>query len=39
MIAFAATLKHAQKLPALEGFPVYPRWDLAQAAAQSTPRR
>lgn len=39
MIAFAASLKHVKALPALEGFPVYPRWDLALAAAQSTPRR
>ena len=49
MIAFAAALKLADpsvRAPAstamngLDGFPVYPRWDLAEAAdAQSTPRR
>ena len=47
MIAFAAALKlgNAQALEGLalaggnDGFAVFPRWDLAQAAAQSTPRR
>jgi N6-L-threonylcarbamoyladenine synthase len=39
MIAFAAALKHPQGARGEEGFPVYPRWDLAAAAAQSTPRR
>ena len=32
MIAFAASLKHGEAPVALEGFPVYPRWDLALAA-------
>ena len=49
MIAFAAALKLGDSsMPArpsiaangLDGFPVYPRWDLAEAAdTQSTPRR
>ncbi|MEP7068713.1 MAG: tRNA (adenosine(37)-N6)-threonylcarbamoyltransferase complex transferase subunit TsaD [Usitatibacter sp.] len=39
MIAFAAALKYPQGHEGESGFPVYPRWDLAQAAAQSTPRR
>ena len=39
MIAFAAALKHPQGAPGEESFAVYPRWDLAAAAAQSTPRR
>ena len=39
MIAFAASLKYRRTDAPLEGFPVFPRWDLAQAAAQSTPRR
>ena len=39
MIAFAASLKHRDTDAPLESFPVFPRWDLAQAAAQSTPRR
>ncbi len=40
MIAFAAALKLGEMNGGLEAFPVYPRWDLAEAAgAQSTPRR
>ena len=39
MIAFAAAMKHATPPPGAGGFPVHPRWDLAEAAAQSTPRR
>jgi N6-L-threonylcarbamoyladenine synthase len=40
MIAFAAALKHGEARAAgATSFPVYPRWDLAEAAAQSTPRR
>jgi len=39
MIAFAAALKFAEGATGDEGFPVFPRWDLAAAAAQSTPRR
>jgi N6-L-threonylcarbamoyladenine synthase len=41
MIAFAAALKFPQGLEPSAGFPVFPRWDLAQAASapQSTPRR
>ena len=39
MIAFAAALKYPQGREGEAGFPVFPRWDLAQAAAQSTPRR
>jgi N6-L-threonylcarbamoyladenine synthase len=39
MIAFAASLKHRDADAPLESFPVFPRWDLALAAAQSTPRR
>ena len=38
MIAFAAALKYPEGSRGEEGFPVFPRWDLAQAA-QSTPRR
>ncbi len=40
MIAFAAALKYGEggAAPATE-FPIFPRWDLAEAAAQSTPRR
>jgi N6-L-threonylcarbamoyladenine synthase len=34
MIAFAAALKHAHGLPSEGGFPVFPRWDLAQAASR-----
>jgi len=33
MIAFAAALKLGAAGNGLEGFPVFPRWDLAQAAA------
>jgi N6-L-threonylcarbamoyladenine synthase len=39
MIAFAAALKYPDGAGGEEAFPVYPRWDLAEAAAQSTPRR
>jgi N6-L-threonylcarbamoyladenine synthase len=39
MIAFAAALKFPEGREGEAGFPVYPRWDLAAAAAQSTPRR
>ncbi len=41
MIAFAAALKLASANHGLEGFPVFPRWDLAESAreTQSTPRR
>ena len=39
MIAFAAALKYAEAPPSQDSFPVFPRWELAQAAAQSTPRR
>jgi N6-L-threonylcarbamoyladenine synthase len=39
MIAFAAALKYPEGAPGEEAFPVHPRWDLAEAAAQSTPRR
>jgi N6-L-threonylcarbamoyladenine synthase len=40
MIAFAAALKFADGVPpASPGFAIRPRWDLAEAAAQSTPRR
>jgi N6-L-threonylcarbamoyladenine synthase len=39
MIAFAAALKYESAPEAASSFPVFPRWDLAQAAAQSTPRR
>jgi N6-L-threonylcarbamoyladenine synthase len=42
MIAFAAALKHADGLLPVEGFSIFPRWDLADAGradAQSTPRR
>ena len=38
MIAFAAALKFPQGIAGATSFPVFPRWDLAQAA-QSTPRR
>jgi N6-L-threonylcarbamoyladenine synthase len=40
MIAFAAALKSGEggAQPA-QAFPIFPRWDLAEAAAQSTPRR
>ena len=39
MIAFAAALKYGEESSGAEGFSVHPRWDLAEAAAQSTPRR
>jgi N6-L-threonylcarbamoyladenine synthase len=40
MIAFAAALKYGEGGAAPSNdFPIYPRWDLAEAAAQSTPRR
>jgi N6-L-threonylcarbamoyladenine synthase len=42
MIAFAAALKYPNAtLEGLPSFPVFPRWDLAEAASapQSTPRR
>ena len=40
MIAFAAALKYGAGGAASAGeFPIHPRWDLAEAAAQSTPRR
>jgi N6-L-threonylcarbamoyladenine synthase len=39
MIAFAAALKYPEGCETETGFPVFPRWELAEAAAQSTPRR
>ncbi len=40
MIAFAAALKYPEGRAGETSFPVFPRWDLAEAArAQSTPRR
>jgi len=39
MIAFAAALKYGDKVSGNPGFNVHPRWDLAEAAAQSTPLR
>ena len=40
MIAFAAALKYGEGgAPPSTEFPIFPRWDLAQAAAQSVPRR
>ena len=39
MIAFAAALKYPDGGNAPEDFAIRPRWDLAEAAAQSTPRR
>ena len=40
MIAFAAALKFPQgAVQEATGFPILPRWDLAEASAQSTPRR
>jgi N6-L-threonylcarbamoyladenine synthase len=39
MIAFAAALKYPEGREGESSFPVYPRWDLAEAAAQSAPRR
>jgi N6-L-threonylcarbamoyladenine synthase len=39
MIAFAAALKYGEGGAAPSNdFPIFPRWDLAAAAAQSTPR-
>jgi N6-L-threonylcarbamoyladenine synthase len=38
MIAFAAALKYPDGNPGAASFPVFARWDLAEAA-QSTPRR
>ena len=40
MIAFAAALKYPHGADgAMPGFSIFPRWELAAAAAQSTPRR
>ena len=40
MIAFAAALKYGEGgATHSTEFPIFPRWDLAQAAAQSVPRR
>jgi len=39
MIAFAAALKQAAGTTAAQSFEICPRWDLAEAAAQSMPRR
>ena len=39
MIAFAAALKYPQGSAGGTSFPVFPRWDLAQAAAQPIARR
>ena len=40
MIAFAAALKYGDaSIAPVSDFPIFPRWDLAAAAAQSTPRR
>jgi N6-L-threonylcarbamoyladenine synthase len=39
MIAFAAALKYPDGAIGAASFPVFARWDLAAAAAQSTPRR
>jgi len=40
MIAFAAALKYGEGgATTSTDFAIFPRWDLAQAAAQSTPRR
>lgn len=38
MIAFAAALKYPEGAKGVPDFAVHPRWDLAQAALQSTPR-
>jgi N6-L-threonylcarbamoyladenine synthase len=40
MIAFAAAMKYpvAAAAAAVKDFAIFPRWDLAAAAAQSTPR-
>ncbi len=37
MIAFAAALKYPQGSGGIAGFPVFPRWNLSQAAADTTP--
>ena len=40
MIAFAAAMKYPRGAPeGTHDFAIFPRWDLAAAAAQSTPRR
>jgi N6-L-threonylcarbamoyladenine synthase len=39
MIAFAAALKMRGAPESAPSFEIFPRWDLAEAAAQSTPRR
>ena len=39
MIAFAAALRYPEGREGEPGFAVHPRWDLAAAGAQSTPRR
>ena len=39
MIAFAAALKYPDGCAGETGFPVFPRWELAEAPAQSAPRR
>jgi len=40
MIAFAAAVKYPAGAPeGVQDFAIFPRWDLASAAAQSTPRR
>ena len=39
MIAFAAALKYPHGTADAPDFGIHPRWDLAAAAAQSTPRR
>ena len=38
-VAFAAALKYPGASAGETAFPVFPRWDLAEAAAQSAPRR
>ena len=39
MIAFAAALKYGEGgAKDVQAFPIHPRWDLSEAAAQSTPR-
>jgi N6-L-threonylcarbamoyladenine synthase len=39
MIAFAAALRYPESGPGETSFPVFPRWELAEVAAQSAPRR
>ena len=39
MIAFAAALKYPDGASGMTDFGIHPRWELAAAAAQSTPRR